>query len=389
MKLVYMDHNATTPVDSEVLEVMHPYFDKNFYNPSSIYSRAQKVREKVEEARSKVALLLNAEPAEIIFTSGGTEANNQAIIGAARANMKKGNHIITSAIEHHAVLDTCLRLEKEGFEVTVLPVDEYGIVNPESLKNAIRPETVLVSIMYANNEVGTVQDIKTLAHIARQNGSLFHADAVQAVGKIKVDVKELGVDMLSISAHKFYGPKGIGCLYVKKGVRAESLLTGGGQENGMRSGTENTPGIIGLGRAAELMRERREEIEKRIKELEKILRQGIEEKIPDVIFTGHPQNRVPGCVSVCFKYIEGESLLLLLDQQGIMASSGSACSSKSLKASHVLLAMGIPHEIAHGSLRLSLGKDTKEEDIEHVLAVLPKAVEKLRAMSPLYRRGDR
>lgn len=388
MKLVYMDHNATTPVDSEVLEVMHPYFAQNFYNPSSIYSRAQEVREKVEEARNKVAMLLNAEPAEIIFTSGGTEANNQAIIGGARANMKKGKHVITSAIEHHAVLDTCLRLEEEGFEVTVLPVDEYGIVNPESLKNAIRPETVLVSIMYANNEVGTVQDIKTLAHIAHQNGSLFHTDAVQAVGKIKVDVKELGVDMLSISAHKFYGPKGIGCLYVKKGVKVESLLTGGGQENRMRAGTENTPGIIGLGKAAELIMKRREDMERRIKELEEILRKGIKEKIPDVIFTGHPQNRVPGCVSVCFKYIEGESMLLLLDQQGIMASSGSACSSKSLKASHVLLAMGIPHEIAHGSLRLSLGKDTKKEDIEHVLAVLPKVVEKLRAMSPLYRRGD-
>ncbi|SHG88136.1 cysteine desulfurase [Thermosyntropha lipolytica DSM 11003] len=388
MKLVYLDHNATTPVASEVLEAMHPYFREDFYNPSSIYSPAQKVREKVEEARLKVARLLNAEPSEIVFTSGGTEANNQAIIGGARANRKKGNHIITSAIEHHAVLDTCLRLEKEGFEVTVLPVDQYGTVSPESLQKAIKPETVLVSIMYANNEVGTVQDIKTLAHIARQNGSLFHTDAVQAVGKIKVDVKELGIDMLSLSAHKFYGPKGIGCLYIKKGVKVESLLTGGGQENKMRAGTENTPGIIGLGRAAEFILENREEMEKRIRELEELLRQGIKDRIPDVIFTGHPENRVPGCVSVCFKYIEGESMLLLLDQQGIMASSGSACSSKSLKASHVLLAMGITPEIAHGSLRLSLGKDTKREDIEYVLEVLPGVVEKLRAMSPLYRRGD-
>lgn len=389
MRLVYLDHNATTPAADEVLEAMHPYFAGHFYNPSSIYSPAQRVREKVEEARGKVARLLNAEPSEIIFTSGGTEANNQAIIGGARANVKKGKHIITSAIEHHAVLDTCLRLEKEGFRVTVLPVDEYGVVRPESLEKAISPETVLVSIMYANNEVGTVQDIKTLAGIAHKNGSLFHTDAVQAVGKIKVDVKELGVDMLSLSAHKFYGPKGIGCLYVKKGVKVESLLTGGGQENQMRAGTENTPGIIGLGRAAELIMERREEMEKRIRELEELLRKGIAEKIPDVIFTGHPQNRVPGCVSLCFKYVEGEAMLLLLDQQGIMASSGSACSSKSLKASHVLLAMGIPDETAHGSLRLSLGKDTSREDIEYVLEILPRVVEKLRAMSPLYRRGDR
>ncbi|MBO8159580.1 cysteine desulfurase NifS [Thermosyntropha sp.] len=387
MRTVYLDHNATTPLDPEVYKVMEPFIVENFYNPSSVYSRSRKVREKVEEARAKVASLLNASPEEIIFTSGGTEANNQAIIGGAKANAGKGRHIITSAAEHHAVLDTCLRMEKEGFEVTVLPVDEYGRVLPETLEKAIRTETVLVSIMYANNEVGTINDIKTLAEIAHKNGSLFHTDAVQAAGKIKVDVKDLGVDMLSVSAHKLYGPKGIGCLYVKKGTKIESLLTGGGQENKMRAGTENVPAIIGFGRAAELTIERGTELENHIKDLEKILREGIKERIPDIIFTGHPEERIPGCVSVCFKYIEGESMLLLLDQRGIMASSGSACSSKSLKASHVLLAMGISHEIAHGSLRLSLGKDNRMEDVEYLLEVLPPIVEKLRLISPLYQGG--
>lgn len=381
---IYLDYNATTPMDKRVLDAMLPYFNEKYGNPSSIHTSGREAKKAIEDARSKVAKLLGAEPEEIIFTSGGTEADNMAIKGIAFAR-KKG-HIITSAIEHHAVLNTVRWLEKRGFDVTYLPVDEQGIVDPDDVRKSIRGDTILITIMFANNEVGTIEPIEEISQIAREVGIPFHTDAVQAVGKIPFDVKKLGVDILSLSGHKFYGPKGIGALYIKKGMRVESLLHGGEHEKRMRAGTENVPGIVGLGVASEIALSEMEEEEKRIRKLRDKLEEGIVEKIPEVVVLGHPEKRLYNTLGICIKHVEGESILLQLDFEGIDVSSGSACTSGSLEPSHVLLAMGIPYEIAHGSIRFSLGKGNKEEDIEKVLKVLPPIVEKLRAMSPFWKK---
>jgi cysteine desulfurase len=379
-----MDHSATTPLAGEVFEAMEPYLKGSFGNPNSIHAWGREARKAVNEARDQIAELINAEAREIIITGGGSEADNLAIKGTAFALQDKGKHIITSAIEHHAVLDACDWLEKIGFEVTVLPVDSNGTVDLEALEKAIRDDTILITIMYANNEVGTIQPVEKIIEIAKKRGVRVHLDGVQAVGHIPVDVKELDVDLLTLSAHKMYGPKGVGALYVKKGTKLVPIIHGGGQEFGLRSGTENTAGIIGFGAAAKLAKRRLEEKE-HLKEaaLRDKLLSGIMKNIPHAHITGHPTQRLPFHASVCFDFIEGESLLLRLDAEGIGASSGSACTSGSLEPSHVLLAMGISHERAHGSLRLTLGKDTTEEDIDYILEVLPKIVTDLRALSPL------
>jgi len=385
-KIAYLDNNATTQVAPEVLSAMEPYYKEKFANPSGVYSAAQEVKKDMEKAREKVAELLNADPKEIVFTGSGTEADNLAIKGVAYANRDKGNHIITCVTEHHAVLYACKYLEKNGFTVTYLPVDKYGLVSPGALKKEIKKETILISIMYANNEIGTIQPIKELAAIAREKKIYFHTDAVQAAGKIPLDVKDLGVDLLAIAAHKFYGPKGVGALYVKKGVRMHSLIQGGHHERNRRAGTENTPGIIGLAKACEIAGQEMEKgtMEARIRGLRDMLEKGIAEKIPEVIVNGHPEKRAYNTLNVCVKYIEGESMLIHMDLAGICASSGSACSSGSLDPSHVLLAIGLPHEIAHGSIRFSFGKYNTEEDVKKVLEILPPVVEKLRSMSPLW-----
>ncbi len=387
-RFVYLDHSATTPVDQRVVEAMLPFFSMDFGNPNSLHAWGRKARQAVNQARDEVSRLINAEPSEIIFTGGGSEADNIAIKGVAFAKKDKGRHIITSAIEHHAVLDTCKWLEKEGFDITILPVDESGTIRPKELRKAIRPDTILVTIHFANNEIGTVQPIEQLGNICREQGVLFHTDAVQAAGHISIDVKKLPIDLMTMAAHKMYGPKGVGALYIKKGVKIVPLIHGGGQERGLRSGTENTAGIVGFGKAAALASDRlaKDEPEKE-RNLRDRLIDGILEKIEDAMLTGHRTERLPFHASFCFRYIEGESLLLRLDALGIGASSGSACTSGSLEPSHVLLAIGLPHEIAHGSLRLTLGKDTSEEDIDYVLENLPKVVESLRAMSPYGKRG--
>ncbi len=384
MKSIYMDHSATTPVDPEVFQAMIPYYTEIYGNSSSIHSQGQRAHQALEEAREQVASLIGASPAEIIFTAGGTEANNQALIAFMNhEQQKKGKHIITSAIEHHAILHTCEYLSKNGFDLTILPVNAEGLVEPDTLKKALRTDTALVSIMHANNEIGTVQDIKTLAAISHEAGAAFHTDAVQSVGKIPVDVKELGVDLLSASSHKLYGPKGIGCLYVKKGTRIASYLHGGAHERNLRAGTVNIPGAVGFGKAAELAKERMNQNIVHLKGLAQRLSQGILDNIPNSRLTGHPLERLPGSVSVVFDYVEGESILLMLDSYGIMASSGSACTSGSLDPSHVLLAIGLPHETAHGSLRLTMGKDNTPDEVDYVLEKLPIIIKNLRVMSPL------
>lgn len=381
---IYLDNSATTPVKPEVLSTMLPYLKEEFGNPSSIYKKANATEEAVRTAREQVAKALGAKPGEIFFTSGGSEADNWAIKGAAYANSQKGKHIITSQIEHHAVLHTLEFLEKQGYSVTYLPVDAEGKVSVSDVKAALRDDTILITIMMANNEIGTVQPIAEIAQIAKENKVLFHTDAVQAVGSLKVDVNELGVDMLSLSAHKFGGPKGVGALYIKSGTKVETLIHGGGQERGRRAGTENVAGIAGLGTAITLATEHLEEKAARITKLRDTLINGILEKIPDARLNGHRTDRLPGNANFCFRYIEGEALLLRLDAKGVAASSGSACTSGSLDPSHVLLALGLPHEIAHGSLRLSIGEQNTRADIDYVLEVLPGIVEILRMMSPLY-----
>lgn len=383
-QLVYLDNSATTPVKPEVLEAMLPYLKDEYGNPSSIYRKAAAAEIAVRTAREQVAEALGASANEIFFTACGTEADNWAIKGVALANQKKGKHIITSQIEHHAVLHTVQYLEKMGFSVTILPVDGEGKVSPDALRDAIREDTVLVSIMMANNEIGTVQPIRELAAIAKEKGVLFHTDAVQAVGSLAIDVKELGVDLLSLSAHKFGGPKGVGALYIKRGTRIDNFMHGGAQERNRRGGTENVAGIAGLGKAISLATANIEEKAARITALRDKLIAGIEKEIPHIRFNGHRTDRLPGNVNFCFQYIEGEALLLRLDAKGIAASSGSACTSGSLDPSHVLLALGLPHEIAHGSLRLSIGEQNTEEEINYVLKVLPDIVNTLRQMSPLY-----
>lgn len=382
-----MDHSATTPLDPRVLRAMEPYLTEEYGNASSIHSMGQAARNGVETAREQVARLINAAPAEIIFTSGGTEADNLAILGLIEAMPPQGQHIITSAVEHHAVLDVFTYLGRKGYDVTILPVNRYGTVEPETLENAMKPNTALVSIMHANNEIGTIQPIKQLAAIAHQGGAVFHTDAVQTVGRIPVDVKDLGVDLLSCSAHKLYGPKGVGCLYIKKGTRVARRLFGGSQERKLRSGTENVPGIVGFGMAAQIAGEVMSESIEHLNDLGRNLSQSLQRLIPDTILTGDPLNRIPGHVSLCFKYVEGESILLMLDQMGIMASSGSACTSGSLDPSHVLLAIGLPHEVAHGSVRLSLGRGNTREDVDYVVQVLPRIIERLRMMSPMTGEG--
>lgn len=384
MNRIYLDNAATTPVHPEVVKAMLPYYNEYFGNPSSIYSFGREAKKAIEEAREKVAKALGAEPSEIYFTSGGTEADNWAIKGAAYANQEKGKHIITSAIEHHAVLHTCEYLEKQGFRVTYLPVDEYGVVKLDELKKAISDDTILISIMMANNEIGTIQPIKEIAEIAKEKGILFHTDAVQAVGNIPVNVKNLGVDMLSLSAHKFNGPKGVGVLFIKKGTKIHSFVHGGGQERNRRAGTENVAGIVGLGRAIEIASENLEEHAQKLIKLRDKLINGVLERIPYARLNGHPEKRLPGNAHFAFEFVEGESLILNLDLLGIASSSGSACTSGSLEPSHVLLAIGLPHEVAHGSLRLTIGGQNTEEEIDYVLEVLPGVVQKLRDMSPLY-----
>lgn len=385
MKRIYLDYAATTPTYPDVLQAMLPYFNESYGNPSTIYSYGQEAKREVEKARSKVAGLVGARAEEIVFTSGGTEADNTAIIGITRANESKGDHIITSAIEHHAVLETCEFLEKQGKTITCIPVDKYGLVDPDDIRKAITDRTILITVMHANNEVGTVQPIETISKIAREAGVYFHTDAVQTVGHIPVDVNELGVDLLSMSAHKLYGPKGVGALYVRKGVKISPYLHGGGQERGRRSGTENVPGIVGFGKAAELALPEISDEEQRLTNLRDKLVSGILERIDHAQLNGHPQRRLPGNVNLTIEFVEGESMLLNLDMEGICASTGSACSSGSLEASHVLLAIGLKHEQAHGSLRFTSGKWTTGDDISKVLEVLPGVVKKLRAMSPLYK----
>lgn len=383
-RLVYMDHAATTATAPAVVEAMLPYFTDHFGNPSSVYGIARESKAAVDEAREKVASVLSAKPEEIYFTSGGTEADNWAIKGIAFANKQKGNHIITSAIEHHAVLHTCQYLEKMGFEVTYLPVDEYGRVDPAAVEAAITDKTILISIMFANNEIGTIEPVAAIGALARRKGIYFHTDAVQAIGHVPVDVGEMQIDLLSLSAHKFNGPKGIGALFIRKGVKIDNFMHGGGQEQRRRAGTENLASIVGMGVAIERVIASMEQESGRLITLRDRLLHGIMEKIPHARLNGHPTERLPGNLNVSLEFIEGESILLFLDHAGICASTGSACTSGSLEPSHVMLAIGLPHEQAHGSLRLTLGEENTEEEVDYLLGVLPGIVERLRAMSPLY-----
>jgi len=383
MKRIYLDYAATTPTHPEVVKAMLPYFTDDFGNPSSIYSYGQEAKSVIDEARIQVTKLIGARDKEIVFTSGGTEADNFAIKGIAFANENKRDHVITSSIEHHAVIEACKFLEKRGFSVTYLPVDENGLVDPGDVKKAITNKTILISVMHANNEVGTIEPIVEIGKIAKEAGIYFHTDAVQTVGHIPVDVNELGVDLLSMSAHKLYGPKGIGALYIRKGAKLASFIHGGEQERRWRAGTENVPGIVGLGRAAKLARQEMIEEMERLTSLRDKLIKGILERIDHAHLNGHPSRRLPNNVNVSVDFVEGESMTLNLDLEGICASTGSACSSSSLEPSHVLLAMGLSHEQAHGSLRLTIGKWTTVEEIEKILDVLPRVVSKLRAMSPL------
>lgn len=383
MPRVYLDHAATTPVHPEVIAAMLPHFHNSFGNPSSIHSFGRESRQAVDDAREKVARLLGASAREIFFTSGGTEADNIAIQGVALAKKGQGRHIITSQIEHHAVLDACKYLETQGFAVTYLPVDEYGRVRIEDVKAALRPDTILITIMHANNEVGTIQPIREISALAREHKVTFHTDAVQSVGSIPVNVDDLGVDMLTLSAHKFYGPKGVGVLYIRKGTKLKPLYHGGGQERKFRPGTENHVGIIGLAKALEIATADMDTKQAEIAALRDKLMAGLLE-IPEVKPNGHPTERLPGNVNISIRYVEGESLILSLDMQGVAVSSGSACTSGSLDPSHVLLAMGLSHGEAHGSLRLTLGRDNTPADVDYVLSILPPIVDRLRQMSPLY-----
>lgn len=383
-RFIYMDHAATTAVKAEVLEAMLPYFTQKYGNASSIYSLGRESKKAIEEARERTALALGAQPREIFFTGSGTEADNWAIKGVAYANRQKGNHIITTAIEHHAVLHTCQYLENEGFEVTYLPVDENGMVTTEQVRAAIKPNTILITIMFANNEIGTIQPISEIGKVARERGVYFHTDAVQAIGNVNINVEKMNIDLLSLSSHKFYGPKGIGALYVRKGVKLTSFLHGGAQERGRRASTENVAAIVGLGKAIEIAAKNVDEYNQKLIELREHAIEEIQKNIPFVRLNGDRNSRLPGNVNFSFEFIEGESLLLMLDMKGIAASSGSACTSGSLDPSHVLLAIGLPHEIAHGSLRLSFGDDNTMEELDYVLGVLPGIVHRLREMSPLY-----
>jgi cysteine desulfurase len=384
MKRAYLDNAATTQILPQVLKAMLPYFRDAFGNPQSLHDWGDQASEALDEARSKVAALIGAQPEEITFTGSGTEANNFAIKGLALARQSQGKHAVISAIEHFSVLHAAKTLETWGFEVSEVPVDKYGLVDPKDVGKSIREDTVLVSIMHANSEVGTIQPIAEIAKVVKKTGALFHTDAVASVGTIHVDVKELGVDALSLTPNQFYGPKGVGALWLKKGVRIIPLLDGGVQEGGRRAGTENIPAIVGLGKAAEMAREEMASRMAQLSALRDRLIEGLLSRIEHTILTGHPTQRLPGNASFCIEFIEGEAMLMLLSHQGIAASSGSACTSRALKASHVLTAMGVPAEIAQGSLLFTLGLENTEEDIDYVLEALPPIVDRLRQMSPLY-----
>lgn len=384
MKRRYFDYSATTPTDPKVLEGMLPYFTEGFGNPSSIYSYGRENKKVVEKAREQLAKLIGADSKEVFFTGSGSESDNWAIKGIAMALKEKGNHIITTKIEHHAVLHVCEYLEKHGFEITYLPVDQYGLIDLEELEKSITEKTILISIVFANNEIGTIQPVKEIGEMAKKHGVYFHTDGVQALGNIEIDVQDMNIDLMSMSSHKIYGPKGIGALYIRKGVKIDPIIHGGAQERKRRAGTENVPGIVGFGLAAELALENlQNHIERTILLRDKLIK-GIMDNIDYVKLNGHPTKRLPGNVNMSFEFIEGEALLLSLDMVGICGSSGSACTSGSLDPSHVLLAIGLPHEIAHGSLRLTIGRYTEEEDIEYVLKELPIIIDRLRRMSPLY-----
>ena len=385
---IYLDHAATTPTDSRVVEAMLPYFTGKFGNPATLYALGMEADTAIEKARIDVAKAINAAPEEIYFTSGGTESDNWAVKGAAFEREKRGKHIITSKIEHHAVLEACEFLSKKGWELTVLPVDAQGRVNPDDLAKAIRPETAVVSIMHANNEIGTVEPIRELAKIARDKSVLFHTDAVQTVGKIAMDVKDLGVDMLSASAHKFYGPKGAGFLYIRKGTRIMPFMHGGSQERNRRAGTHNTPGIVGTGRAMELAEESIADAA-RLTRLAEMLWEGLAAKMPDVRRNSPDKGVLPGLLNIVVEGVEGEAMLLRLDAKGVCVSSGSACTTGSLEPSHVLLAIGLPAEVAHGSVRFTLGRENTEEDVNYVIREFPGIVQILRQMSPTYRKDCR
>jgi len=383
MRKVYLDNAATTALSPKVLEKMMPYLTDIYGNASSPHSFGQTARIGVEHAREQVARAINADPSEIVFTGCGTESDNTVLFGVAERYAKKGDHIITTNVEHHAILHSCAALEKKGIKVTYLPVDKDGLITPEQVRDAITDKTILVSVMFANNEVGTIMPIPEIAAVCHEKGVLFHTDAVQAAGHIPIDVKAMGIDMLSISGHKFHGPKGVGVLYERKGIRLPSYIIGGEQEKGRRAGTENVAGIVGLGEALELAVTNMSETSARMTRMRDRLIEGIEATIPEVKLNGHRTKRLPNNVNFSIKYIEGESILLMLDMAGIAASSGSACTSGSLDPSHVLLALGLTHEVAHGSVRLTLGDDTTDEDIDYVLETLPKVAHRLRAMSPI------
>ncbi len=382
-KLRYMDHAATTPADPQVVETMLPYFTERFGNASTLYTLGRQAKAAIEEAREKVAALLGADPREVYFTSGGTESDNFALFGITYASEKKGNHIITSRIEHHAVLEPAHFLEKRGYEVTYLPVDQYGVVDPEEVRRAIAAKTILVSIMMANNEMGTIQRVAEIGRITREKGVPFHTDAVQSVGHIPVNVAEINCDLLSLAGHKLYGPKGIGAIYIRRGTKIIPFMQGGSHESNRRAGTQNVPAIVGLGKAVEIAGDIMPTEAVRLADLRDRLISGVLSSVSDSRLTGHPTQRLPNNASVCIEGAEGEAMLLSLDMEGVEVSSGSACTSGTLEPSHVLLAMGVPVEIAHGSLRFTLGRDTMAEDIDFVLEVLPPIVSRLRAMSPL------
>ena len=383
-RFIYVDHAATTAVKKEVLDAMIPYYTEKYGNPSSIYSIGRESKKAIEEARDKVAAAISAQPKEIFFTGSGTEADNWAIKGVAYANRQKGKHIITSAIEHHAVLHTCQYLESDGFDVTYLPVDENGLIRLDDLKKAIRPDTILITIMFANNEIGTIQPIAEIGQIAKEHKIYFHTDAVQAMGNVHINVEEMNIDLLSMSSHKFYGPKGIGALYIRKGTKIISFMHGGAQERGRRASTENVAAIVGFGKAIELATSNMDEYNKKLTAFRDRTIDEIQKRVPFIKLNGDRYKRLPGNVNFSFSFIEGESLLLMLDMKGIAASSGSACTSGSLDPSHVLLAIGLPHETAHGSLRISYGDENTDEDVDYILETIPPIVERLREMSPLY-----
>lgn len=383
-KLIYMDNAATTRMSPEVFEAMKPYFCEEYANPSSAFAFAGRVAGKIIEAREAIAKLLGCSGKEIFFTSGGSESDNWALKGVADALKEKGNHIITTKIEHHAVLHTCEYLEKHGFEVTYLPVDKNGLVDPKELEAAIKPSTILISVMFANNEIGTIEPIAEIGRIAKAHGITFHTDAVQAFGHVPIDVNEMNIDLLSASAHKLNGPKGVGLLYIRKGTKISNLIHGGAQELGKRAGTTNAPGIMGFAKAAGLAASTMKKTAEYETALRDKLIKRVLEEIPHTRLNGDPEKRLPNNANFCFRFVEGESLLMLMDQKGICASSGSACTSGSLDPSHVLLAIGLPHEIAHGSLRLTLSAETTEEDIDYIADTLKAVIERLRSMSPLY-----